>query len=96
MDDDLDLLKTLITGDESFLYGYNIETKTQLSQLKRAEESRPKKHDKLVLTKFCSPFMVHHEFLPQGRTEYYLEAVHWMREETHRIVEKPIMDFAQW
>ena len=30
--DDPDLLKKVITGDESWVYGYDIETKTQLSQ----------------------------------------------------------------
>ena len=29
--DDSDLLKKVITGDESWVYGYDIETKTQLS-----------------------------------------------------------------
>ena len=30
--DDLDLLKKVITGDESWAYGYDIETKAQASQ----------------------------------------------------------------
>ena len=29
--DDLDLLKKVITGDESWVYGYDIETKAQSS-----------------------------------------------------------------
>ena len=29
--DDPDLLKTVITGEESLVYGYDIETKVQLS-----------------------------------------------------------------
>ena len=41
--DDPDLLKKVITGDESWVYGYDIETKAQSSQWKRPEEPRPKK-----------------------------------------------------
>ena len=38
-----DLLKKVITGDESLEYGYDIQTKTQSFQWKRSEEPRPKK-----------------------------------------------------
>ena len=38
--DDLDLLKKIITGDELWVYDYNIETKAQSSPWKRPE---PKK-----------------------------------------------------
>ena len=41
--DDPDLLKKVIAGDESWVYGYDIETKAQSSQWKRPEEPRPKK-----------------------------------------------------
>ena len=41
--DDPDLLKNFITGDESWVYGYDIETKAQSFQCKRPEEPRPKK-----------------------------------------------------
>ena len=41
--DNPDLLKEIITGDESWMYDYNFETKAQLCQWKRPEESRPKK-----------------------------------------------------
>ena len=45
--DDPDLLKIkIITGDESWVNGYNIETKTQLSQCEHPEDPRPKKHIK--------------------------------------------------
>ena len=40
---DPDLLKKVITGDESLVYGYDIETKAQPSQCKCPEEPRPKK-----------------------------------------------------
>ena len=41
--DDTDFLKKVITGDKSWVYGYNIETKAQSSQWKCLEEPRPKK-----------------------------------------------------
>ena len=41
--DNPDLLQKVITGDESCVYGYNIETKAQPSQWKRPEEPKPKK-----------------------------------------------------
>ena len=41
--DDSDLLKKVITGDESWVYRYDIEIKAQSSQWKRLEEQRPKK-----------------------------------------------------
>ena len=82
--DDPDLLKKVITGEESRLYGYDIETKAQSSQCKCSEEPRPKKalqvwsNVKALITVFfdCN-WVLHHEFLPQGRTvnkEYYFEA----------------------
>ena len=41
--DDRDLLKKVITGDKSWVYGYDIETEVQSSQWKRSEEPRSKK-----------------------------------------------------
>ena len=40
--DDLDLLKHIITGDEAWMYGYDIETKAVSYQRKRSEELRLK------------------------------------------------------
>ena len=44
--DNPDLLKKVITGDESWVQGYNIDTKTQSSQWKRPKEPRPKRQVK--------------------------------------------------
>ena len=56
--DDPDLLRKVITGDESWMYGYDIETKPQPSQLKRPEDRpRPKKPHQVR-----SNVKVHHEF----------------------------------
>ena len=43
VNDDPDLLKRVITGDESWVYGYDDETKAQSSQWKHTESPRSKK-----------------------------------------------------
>lgn len=90
VNDDPDLLKRVITGDESWVYGYDVETKAQSSQWKSPGEPRPKKarqvrsNVKVLLTVFFDYHgVVHEEFLPQGRTvnkEYYLEVMRRLRE----------------
>lgn len=88
------LLQRVITGDESWVYGYDAETKAQSSEWRRPEEGRPKKARqfrspmKLLLTVFfdCRG-VVHHEFLPYGQTvnkEYYLEVMKRLRESVRR------------
>ncbi|XP_068620627.1 histone-lysine N-methyltransferase SETMAR-like [Battus philenor] len=83
--DDPNLLQRVITGDESWVYGYDVETKAQSSQWKLPHEQRLKKAlqvrstVKVLLTVFfdCRG-VVHHKFLPHGRTvnkEYYLQAM---------------------
>ena len=75
--DDPDLLKKFISDNESWVYGYDIDTKAQIFHWKRPEEPRPKKarqvrpNVKVLLTIFfdCNG-VVHYEFLPQGRTTY--------------------------
>ncbi|UYV66476.1 hypothetical protein LAZ67_4001822 [Cordylochernes scorpioides] len=88
--DDPNLLQRVITGDEGWVYGYDVETKAQSYQWKLPHEPRPKKacqvrsNVKVLLTVFfdCRG-VVHHEFLPQGRTvnkEYYLQVMRNLRE----------------
>ncbi|UYV83955.1 hypothetical protein LAZ67_X000694 [Cordylochernes scorpioides] len=88
--DDPNLLQRVITGDEAWVYGYDVETKAQSSQWKLPHEPRPKKarqvrsNVKVLLTVFfdCRG-VVHHEFLPQGRTvnkKYYLQVMRNLRE----------------
>ncbi|UYV63819.1 K02A2.6-like, partial [Cordylochernes scorpioides] len=88
--DDPNLLQRVITGDEAWVYGYDVETKAQSSQWKLPHEPRPKKARQVrsnvkVLLKvfFDCRGVVHHEFLPQGRTvnkEYYLQVMRNLRE----------------
>ncbi|UYV62489.1 hypothetical protein LAZ67_2000778 [Cordylochernes scorpioides] len=88
--DDPNLLQRVITGDEAWVYGYDVETKAQSSQWKLPHEPRPKKarqvrsNVKVLLTVFfdCRG-VVHHEFLPQGGMvykEYYLQVMRNLRE----------------
>ncbi|UYV83400.1 hypothetical protein LAZ67_23000892 [Cordylochernes scorpioides] len=83
--DDPNLFQRVITGDEAWVYGYDVETKAQSSQWKLPHEPRPKKarqvrsNVKDLLTVFfdCRG-VVHHEFLPQGGTAnkaYYLQVM---------------------
>ena len=45
--DDPNLLKRVITGDESWVYGNDVETKAQSSQWKLPHEPRPKLKEQL-------------------------------------------------
>lgn len=92
--DDPNLLSRIITGDETWVYGYDVETKTQSSQWKLPNEPRPKKarqvrsNVKVLLTVFfdCNG-VVHHEFLPRGKTvnkEYYIQVLRRLREAIRR------------
>jgi len=81
VESDSNFLNTVITGDESWVYGYDPETKAQSSQWKHSSSLRPKKarqvrsNVKVLLTVFLdSRGVVHHEYTPQGQTitkEYY-------------------------
>ncbi|KAJ4426506.1 hypothetical protein ANN_27320, partial [Periplaneta americana] len=68
-------LNTVITGDESWVYGYDPETKRQSSQWKHPESPRPKKvrqvrsKIKVMLTVFFDVRgIVHHEYASEGQT----------------------------
>ena len=89
-----DYLDTIITGDETWVYGYDPETKAQSSQWKRPSSPRPTKarqvrsKTKVMLTVFfdCKG-IVHHEFAPENQTvtkEYYREVLRRLREAVRR------------
>lgn len=87
-------LRRVITGDESWVYGYDMETKAQSSQWTARNEPRPKKIKqfrskvKLLLTVFFDwRGIVHYEFLPYGQTvnkEYYLTVLKNLRDAVRR------------
>jgi len=86
---DPEFLNIVITGDESWVYGYDTETKAQPSQWKHSTSPRPKKarqvrsNVKAMLTVFFgSRVVVHHAYAPQGQNinkEYYLEVLRRLR-----------------
>ena len=92
--DDGNFMESIITGDETWVYGYDVETKSQSSQWKGKGSPRPKKarqvrsNVKVMLTVFFDVHgVVHHEFLPQGGTvnrHYYLEVLRRLRENIRR------------
>jgi len=82
---DPEFLNIMTTGDESWVYGYNPETKAQSSQWKHSTSPRPKKarqvrgNVKVMLTAFFDSLgVVHHEYAPHDQNikkEYYLEVL---------------------
>jgi hypothetical protein len=56
-------LSRVITGDESWVYGYNPEAKQQSSQWKSPTSPRPKKARQVK-----SKGIMHKEFVPTGQT----------------------------
>ena len=91
---DENFLKNVITDDETWVYGYNVETKVQSSQWVGKSSPRPKKarqsrsNVKVMLIVFFDwKGTVHHEFVPCGETvnkEFYLKVMKCLREAVQR------------
>lgn len=89
-----DFMETVVTGDETWVFGYDVETKVQSSQWTGKGSPRPKKARqvrssvKVMLTVFFDANgVIHHEFLPQGETVnrfYYLGVLRRLRENIRR------------
>jgi hypothetical protein len=87
---DENFLKNIVTGDETWVYGYDVETKTQSSQWVSETSPRSKKarqvlsNVKVMLIAFFDyEGFVYHTFVPRGQTvnkEYYLEVLERLRE----------------
>jgi len=86
-------LKTIVTGDETWVYGYDIETKAQSSRwmgqgsprLKKARMSRS--NMKVMLVFFDWQGIIHHKFIPRGQTvnkEFYVAVLKSLREAVRR------------
>ena len=83
--EDVQFLKNTVTGEESWVYGYDPETKQQLSQWKGPMSPRSKKGCQvrskikvMLLAFFDSEGIVHHEYVPDGQTinkEFYMEVL---------------------
>ena len=88
------VLKKVITGDESWVYGYDSVTKQQSSQWKCPDEPRPRKARQcrsnvksMLIVFFDYEGVVHHEYVPTGQTinkEYYVQILKRLREAVKR------------
>lgn len=91
---DPSFITSIITGDETWVYGYDPETKVQSSQWKTANSPRPKKcrqvrsNIKAMLIVFFDFFgLVHYEFVPTGQTinqVFYKQVLERLREKVRR------------
>ena len=95
-ENDKEFLSKIITGDESWVNGYDVKTKVQSSQRTSKTSLRPKKARqvrskiKVLLTFFFfdASGVVHHEYLPEGSTVnqiYYNEVLKRLRDAIRRI-----------
>ncbi|KAK8772901.1 hypothetical protein V5799_012566 [Amblyomma americanum] len=91
---DPDFMNTIITGDESWVYVYDPETKSQSSQWKHSTSLRPKKarqvrsNVEVMLTAFFdSRGLVRHEYAAHGETiakEYNRDVLRRLRDAVRR------------
>jgi len=87
-------LNNIITGDETLVYGYDVESKMQSSQWIGKGSPRPKKARmirskiKVVLVVFFDwNGIVHHEFVPRGQMvnkQLYQEVLARLRDAARR------------
>ncbi|KAJ8951675.1 hypothetical protein NQ318_012216 [Aromia moschata] len=78
--DDPTFIKRMITGDETWVYEYDVETAQQSSEWRAKNEPKPKKPSQsrskikvmlIVFFDYCD--VVHHEFILEGQTSSYEE-----------------------
>jgi len=91
---DENLLKTIVTSDETWVYGYDVETKAQSSQWVGQGSHRPKEarmsrsNMKVMLVVFFDwQGVIHYEFVPHGQTvnkEFYVAVLKCLREAVRR------------
>ena len=90
---DENFLKTIVTGDETWVYGYDVETKAQSSQWVGQGSPRPKKarmsrsNMKVMLAFFDWQGIIHREFVQHGQTvnkEFHVAVLKRLREAVRR------------
>jgi len=90
-----EFLKRVITGDESWIYEYDIELKSQSRVWKQKNSLRPKKSRKskskikvMLMVFFDCHGILHHEFAPEGKTvntAFYVEVSKHLRDHVCRV-----------
>lgn len=88
-------LKSIVTGDETWCFQYDPETKRQSAEWKSKNSPQAKKVRKvpskiktMLITFFDSKGIIHKEFVPTGQTitgAYYLEVLKRLMGRIHRI-----------
>ena len=96
--DDENILKNIIAGDDTWVYSYDVEIKPSLHNRSQKCHPDPEKHGKFgqmwrwCWLSLCFEGVIHHEFLPHGQTvnkEYYLEVIKRLWEAGRR--KRPIL-----
>ncbi|CAK9801097.1 Mariner Mos1 transposase [Anthophora plagiata] len=92
---DENFLKTIVTGDETWCFQYNPETKRQSAEWRSPDEGNPKKSclekskiKTMLIVFYDSKGIIHKEFVPSGTTvtaEYYLAVLKRLVGRVHRI-----------
>ena len=80
--DESEWFKKIITGDETWVYAYDPETKQQSREWCRKDDPNQRRRAFLV-TFFDYKGLVHHQFFPEGQTinrEVYLDVLRSLRE----------------
>jgi hypothetical protein len=90
---DLNIFQNVITGDESWVYGYDPETKVQSSQWKTTNSLRPKKTRQskasvkiMFIVFYDLEGIVRSEFVPSGTTvnsAHYKGVLERLRNDVH-------------
>jgi hypothetical protein len=86
--EDENFLKRIIIGDETRLYGYDVETKMRSSQwVGKIHRDHVERVKVMLMVSFDIEGVVHHEYIYQGQTVnrwYCLEVLKRVREHVRR------------
>ncbi|GBM16163.1 hypothetical protein AVEN_126434-1 [Araneus ventricosus] len=86
-DEDDSFLKKIVTGDETWCFLYDPQTKRQSSEWKAKTSPRKEKFESDVGVFFDYDSVIHYEFIPEGQTvnkELYLEILKRLRDAIRR------------
>ena len=88
------ILSKVVTGDETWCYGYDPETKQSSSQWQTPNSPKPKKARQvrsnikiMLISFFDANGIVHKEFVPPGQTvnqQFYLEVLKRLRDSVRK------------